>query len=94
MAILTVIVRRMRDHYQERLAAGQIVSSGVPMKPGTVAAVVAGGFLLFSWFICFERHDRTSVAITRAAMVLMALHAFFNAAEKPPWTSRAYLASV
>jgi RNA polymerase sigma factor (sigma-70 family) len=76
IAILMVTFQRMRVRHNGRMAAGEIVSSRVPMKPGTVAAVVAGGFLLFSWFLRFEWHDRTSVAVTIAAMVLMALRAF------------------
>lgn len=83
LAILMTVIQRMQTRYKMRVAAGEIVPSRVPMKSGTLAAVVAGGFLIHSWFIRFEWHDRTGVLITAAAMVLMALPAFFQCRGKP-----------
>ena len=83
IAILMTVIQRMQTRYKMRVAAGEIVPSRLPMRSGTVAAVVVGGFLIYSWFIRFEWHDRTGVLITTTAMILMALAAFFQCRGKP-----------
>lgn len=82
IAFLHIATRRRWLRDQAQIAAGEIVVSTAPMKPGRLAVVVAGGFLLFSWFIRFVWHDRAALEITVAAMVLMGVRTYFEARAK------------
>ena len=65
---------------------GQIMQTGVtPMKPGTLALVVAGMHLMvFSWLLrlAWNANDRMGFGIAAGMLLVLGVAAFFNARNK------------
>jgi len=64
-----------------RIAAGEISPpSATPLKAGMRAAVVAGGYLMFLWFIhlTWSVHDVLATGIAAGTMVILAFWSFFR----------------
>lgn len=81
ITFLNVAVQWATAKRQERIAAGKIPPPPTtPLKPGTLALVVAGGYLLFSWIIrlTWIAHDPLATGIAAGTMLVMAFWSFFR----------------
>jgi RNA polymerase sigma factor (sigma-70 family) len=81
ITFLNVAVQWATAKRQERIAAGEIPPPPTtPLKPGTLALVVAGGYLLFSWVIrlTWIAHDPLATGIAAGTMLVLALRSFFQ----------------
>jgi hypothetical protein len=66
---------------QERIDAGEIPPPPTtPLKPGTLALVVAGGYLLFTWIIrlTWMAHDPLTTGIAAGTMLVLGVRSFFR----------------
>ncbi|MGD0141318.1 MAG: hypothetical protein ABSD28_20860 [Tepidisphaeraceae bacterium] len=69
------------DHDWARISAGEISPPpATPLKTGTLAAVVAGSYLMFSWFIhlTWSLHDLLATGIAAGTMLMLAFWSFFR----------------
>jgi RNA polymerase sigma factor (sigma-70 family) len=81
ITFLNVAVQWATAKRQERIAAGEIPPPPTtPLKPGTLALVVAGGYLLFSWILrlTWTAHDPLTTGIAAGTMLVMAFWSFFR----------------
>ena len=79
ITFLNVAVQWATAKRQERIDAGEIPPPPTtPLKPGTLALVVAGGYLLFSWIIrlTWMAHDPLATGIAAGTMLVLALWSF------------------
>ena len=79
ITFLNVAVQWATAKRQERIDAGEIPPPPTtPLKPGTLALVVAGGYLLFSWVIrlTWIAHDPLATGIAAGTMLVLALWSF------------------
>ena len=83
ITVQLVGIRRMQARWQARVEAGEILPKPMtPMRPGTLAAVVAGlHLMMFSWLIrlAWNFHDPMGVAVLSGATLVLAVAAFFRA---------------
>jgi RNA polymerase sigma factor (sigma-70 family) len=81
ITFLNVAVRWATAKRRERIAAGEIPPPPTtPLKPGTLALVVAGGYSLFAWIIhlTWTAHDPLATGIAAGTMLVLALWSFFR----------------
>ena len=81
ITFLNAAVQRATAKRQERIAAGEIPPPPTtPLKPGTLAAVVAGTYLMFSWMIrlTWIAHDPLATGIAAGTMLVLGLRSFFQ----------------
>ncbi|MGO8837438.1 MAG: RNA polymerase sigma factor [Limisphaerales bacterium] len=81
ITFLNVAVQWATARQRARIAAGEISPPpATPLKTGTLAPVVAGGYLMFSWFIhlTWSVHDLLATGIAAGAMLLLAFWSFFR----------------
>ncbi len=79
ITFLNVVVQWATAKRQQRIAAGEIPPpSTTPLKPSTLALVVMGGYLLFSWMIrlTWMAHDPLATGIAAGTMLMLALWSF------------------
>ena len=79
ITFLNVAVQWATAKRQERIDAGEIPPPPTPpLKPGTLALVVAGGYLLFTWMIrlTWVAHDPLATGIAAGTMLVLALWSF------------------
>ena len=85
ITFLNVAVQWATAKRQERIAAGEIPPPPTtPLKPGTLALVVAGGYLLFSWIIrlTWIAHDPLATGIAAGTMLVLATLVFLSVARQ------------
>jgi RNA polymerase sigma factor (sigma-70 family) len=78
---LNVAVQWATAKRRERIAAGEIPPPPTtPLKPGTLALVVAGGYLLFTWVIrlTWMAHDPLATGIVAGTMLVLGVRSFFQ----------------
>ena len=81
VAFLGVILQRAALNRRVRVAAGELPPPTTkPMKPGTLALVVAGAYLMFSWAIrlTWNAHDLLATGIATGSMLALALWSFLR----------------
>jgi hypothetical protein len=81
ITFLNVAVQWATAKRQERIVAGEIPPPPTtPLKPGTLALVVAGGYLLFSWVIrlTWMAHDPLATGIAAGTMLVLGVRSFFQ----------------
>jgi RNA polymerase sigma factor (sigma-70 family) len=81
ITFLGVAVQRVAAKRRARIIAGEIPPPPTtPLKSGTLALVVAGGYLLFSWVIrlTWNVHDPLATAIAAGSMLVLAVWSFFR----------------
>jgi RNA polymerase sigma factor (sigma-70 family) len=81
ITFLNVAVQWAITKRQARIDAGEIPPPPTtPLKPGTLALVVAGGYLLFSWMLrlTWMAHDPLATGIAAGAMLMLAVWSFFR----------------
>ena len=81
ITFLNVAVQWATAKRQARIAAGEIPPPPTtPLKPGTLALVVAGTFLMFSWMIrlTWIAHDPLATGIAAGTMLVLAFWSFFR----------------
>lgn len=79
ITFLNVAVQWATAKRQERIAAGEIPPPPTtPLKPGTLALVVAGTYLMFSWILrlTWIAHDPLATGIAAGTMLGLALWCF------------------
>jgi hypothetical protein len=79
ITFLNVAVQWGTAKRQEQIAAGEIPPPiTTPMKPGALAMVVAGFYLMFSWIIwlTWTAHDHLATGIAAGTMLVLALWSF------------------
>ena len=81
LALLLVVFRRIAANRRARESAGEIPAPATtPMKPGTLALVVTGGYLMFSWVIrlAWINNDHLAAGIAGGTMSVLAIWSFFQ----------------
>ena len=81
ITFLNVAVQRAAARQRARIAAGEILPPpATPLKAGTLALVVAGSYLMFSWFIrvTWSVHDLLATGIAAGTMLILAVWSFFR----------------
>jgi RNA polymerase sigma factor (sigma-70 family) len=81
ITFLNVAIQWATAKRQERIAAGEIPPPPTtPLKPGTLALVVAGGYLLFAWIIrlTWTAHDLLATGIAAGTMLMLAIWSFIR----------------
>jgi hypothetical protein len=81
ITFLNVAVQWVTARQQARIAASEISPPpATPLKAGTRAAVVAGSYLMFSWFIhlTWSFHDLLATGIAAGTMLMLANWSFFR----------------
>jgi len=81
ITFINVAVQWAAARRQELIAAGKVPPpSTAPLKPGVLAVVVAGTFLMFSWFIrmTWMAHDMLATGIAAGTMLLLGIRSFFQ----------------
>jgi RNA polymerase sigma factor (sigma-70 family) len=81
ITFLNVAVQWVTARQQARIAAGEISPPpATPLKAGPRAAVVAGVYLMFSWFIhlTWSFHDLLATGIAAGTMLMLANWSFFR----------------
>jgi RNA polymerase sigma factor (sigma-70 family) len=79
ITFLNVAVQWATAKRQERIDAGEIPPPPTtPLKPGTLALVVAGTYLMFSWIIrlTWMAHDPLATGVAAGTMLVLALWSF------------------
>jgi hypothetical protein len=79
ITFLNVAVQWATAKRQERIDAGEIPPPPTtPLKPGTLALVVAGTYLMFSWVIrlTWMAHDPLATGVAAGTMLVLALWSF------------------
>ena len=79
ITFLNVAIQWVTARQKARISAGEISPPpATPLKTGTLAAVVAGGYLMFSWFIhlTWRLHDVLATGIAAGTMLLLAFWSF------------------
>jgi RNA polymerase sigma factor (sigma-70 family) len=79
ITFLNVAVQWATAKRQERIDAGEIPPPPTtPLKPGTLALVVAGTYLMFSWMIrlTWMAHDPLATGVAAGTMLMLALWSF------------------
>ena len=81
VAFLSVILKRAANNRRLRVAAGELPPpSTTPMKRGTLALVVAGAYLMFSWVLrlTWNAHDLLATGIAGGSMLALAFWSFIR----------------
>ncbi len=81
IAFINTAVRWATAHRRARVAAGELQPPPTtPLKSGTLALVVAGTFLMFSWAprITWNAHDAWATGISAATMLMLAVWSFIQ----------------
>ena len=81
ITFLNVAVQWATAKRQERIDAGEIPPPPTtPLKPGTLALVVAGTYLMFSWMIrlTWMAHDPLATSIAAGTMLVLGVRSFFQ----------------
>jgi RNA polymerase sigma factor (sigma-70 family) len=81
ITFLNVAVQWATAKRQQRIAAGEIPPPPTtPLKPGALALVVAGSYLMFSWMIrlTWIAHDPLATGIAAGTMLVLAFWSFFR----------------
>ena len=81
ITFLNVTIHRAMASRRARQAAGELPPPvTTPMKPGTLALIVAGTYLMFSWVIrlTWIFHDPLATGIAAGTMLVLALRSFFQ----------------
>jgi len=81
ITFLNVAVQRATAKRQARIVAGEIPPPPTtPLKPGTLALVVAGTYLMFSWMLrlTWIAHDPLATGIFAGSMLVLAFWSFFR----------------
>jgi RNA polymerase sigma factor (sigma-70 family) len=81
ITFLNVAVQWATAKRQERIDAGEIPPPPTtPLKPGTLAMVVAGSYLMFSWVIrlTWMAHDPLATGIAAGTMLVLGVRSFFQ----------------
>jgi RNA polymerase sigma factor (sigma-70 family) len=81
ITFINVAVQWATAKRQERIAAGEIPPPlTAPLKPGVLALVVAGSFLMFTWVIriTWLAHDPLATGIAAGTMLLLGIWSFIQ----------------
>jgi RNA polymerase sigma factor (sigma-70 family) len=81
ITFLNVAIQWATARQKARIAAGEISPPpATPLQAGTLALVVAGSYLMFSWFIhlTWSLHDLLGTGIAAGTMLILAFWSFFR----------------
>jgi len=81
ITFLNVAIQWATARQKARISAGEISPPpATPLKTGTLAAVVAGSYLMFSWFIhlTWSLHDLLATGLAAGTMLMLAFWSFFR----------------
>lgn len=81
ITFINVAIQRANARQKARIAAGEISPPpATRLKTATLATVVGGGYLMFSWFIrlTWSVHDVLATGIAAGTMLILAFWSFFR----------------
>jgi RNA polymerase sigma factor (sigma-70 family) len=81
ITVLNVAIQWATARQKARVFAGEISPPpATPLKAGTLAAIVAGSYLMFSWFIhlTWSNHDLLATGLAAGTMLMLAIWSFFR----------------
>lgn len=96
---ITIVYRRSQARPQPSQAAGEVLQPAMmPLKPGTLALVVAGTHLMLLWcviFLAWMAQDRITAGIIVGIMLTLGIWQFFHARGKTgAAAARAYIGQL